>query len=155
MKSKVLFGQRKWLFFVGIKALIVRQGKILILSSGKAELSSTKRKKIFWDLPGGKMEWGERVAETLQREVAEELGVSKGSLRIGRAFEASVSKVRTSHGIQVPLVLITFLCKLNTNARFKLSDEHAAYAWVDVKEAKRLLRAKFSSTFIKELSSIQ
>jgi hypothetical protein len=66
-ESRRAFKQKKWLFFVGIKALILNKGKILLLSSGIPELSSTKRSRIFWDLPGGKAEWGESVAETLRR----------------------------------------------------------------------------------------
>ncbi len=154
MYPEQLFNQKRWLFFVGIKALIIKNGKILVLSSGASELSSTGRTKAFWDLPGGKVEWGESVAETLRREVHEELGISKNSLRIKRIFEASVSRIRISHGIPVPLLLITFLCSINGSNGFKLSDEHASFKWVDAKTAKRLLGVKFNRTFVKELDSI-
>jgi len=155
MKAEELFKQKKWLFFVGIKALILNKGKILLLSSGIPELSSTKRSRIFWDLPGGKAEWGESVAETLRREVEEELGIRKSDLKIIRIFEASISRIRTSHGIRVPLLLVTFLCSLRTNKRkFRLSDEHASYKWVSIKDGKRLLGAKFSRSFIEELATL-
>ncbi len=150
--SSKFYEQRRWLFFVGIKALIVKNGKVLVLSSGPSELSSTRRKAAFWDLPGGKVEWGESVSDALHREVMEELGVGKGQLKTVRIFDASVSRIRTSHGIEVPLILITYLCRLrNPRARFRLTDEHASYRWVDAKTAAKLLKVKFSRQFIRML----
>ena len=139
-------------FFVGIKALIKnKDNKIMVLKSGPLELKSTKRKTPFWDLPGGKIRIGEEDMEhTLRREVPEELGVRQDSLMIGRLFDASISKFKIQHGKRIPLVLVTFLCKLSESG-FRLTGEHDAVDWVSVKKAKTLLGAKFSNSFIKKL----
>jgi 8-oxo-dGTP pyrophosphatase MutT (NUDIX family) len=156
INANKLYSQRKWLFFVGIKALIENKNKVLLLSSGKQELSSTKRRRIFWDLPGGKVEWGEGILDALQREVKEELGIDNGQLRVIRIFEASVSRIKISHGIEVPLILVTFLCKLkNPNNSFKLTGEHSSYLWANMRTAKKLLKTKFNSTFIQKLSALE
>ncbi len=154
MEKSALFNQRKWLFFVGIKALIVKDGKILILAAGHPELSSTRRKRVFWDLPGGKIEWGENIGQTLFREVEEEIGVPRNSVKVVRIFDASVSKIKISHAIRVPLILITYICKLSSGRKIKLSDEHTTYKWADLKTAKRLLGTKFNKTFIKQLDTL-
>ena len=153
MDSRKFYGQRKWLFFVGVKALIEDKGKVLLLSSGPQELSSTGRRRVFWDLPGGKVEQGESISDALQREVMEELGVGKGHLKVVNIFDASVSRIKTSHGVKVPLILITYLCRLrNPRVRFKLTDEHASYRWVNLKTAVKLLNTKFSKQFVVDLN---
>jgi len=55
-------------------AIIVRDGHILIHRATHEQ---------FWSLPGGRIEFGETAAETLEREVMEELGTSSrvGALR--------------------------------------------------------------------------
>jgi 8-oxo-dGTP diphosphatase len=147
-----LESERRFLFYVGIKALIIKDKKILLLSSGKEELSSTMRKRIFWDLPGGKIETGEQIEETLMREVSEETGVSKRDLKIARLFDVSVSNFKISHGQYIPLILVTYICKLkNPSRKFRLSNEHARYEWVDVEVAAARLSAKFNKSFIKKL----
>ena len=110
------------------------------------------RKQIFWDLPGGKMEAGEQVEETLKREVSEELGVSKHDLKIIKPFDASVSNFKISHGQHIPLILMTYICKLKKPERkFKLTNEHAQYEWVNVKNAAVRLSTKFNKSFIVKL----
>lgn len=147
--------EKRWLFFVGIKALIVKDRKVLLLAAGPSELSSTQRKEIFWDLPGGKIESGENVEDTLRREVSEELGIEKKDLIINNIFEASVSNFKTSHGVDVPLLLITFECGLRGNGdSFKLTDEHSSFKWFEIDEARKILSVKFNKTFIKKLDSL-
>jgi 8-oxo-dGTP pyrophosphatase MutT (NUDIX family) len=139
-------------FFVGIKALIKnKKNEVLVLKSGPAELKSTMRTTPFWDLPGGKIRIGEGdMKQTLAREVSEELGVPKSALKIGSLFDASVSKFKIQHGKKIPLVLVTFECKLK-GASFKLTDEHEKFSWVSLRKAKRMLSIKFNNSFISRL----
>ncbi|MBS3055025.1 MAG: NUDIX hydrolase [Candidatus Aenigmarchaeota archaeon] len=143
-------------FFIGVKALIKNvENEILILKSGPWELESTKRKETFWDLPGGKIRKGEQVEQTVKREISEELGIDKNQLEILELFDASISNFRFSHGQDVPLMLVTFLCKfVNIPKNFKLTLEHADYKWASLNEAKNLLAEKFNKTFIDKLSNL-
>ncbi len=53
------------------KAVIVKDGKVLILKRAKQEKTNQGK----WDLPGGHIEKGEPVLESLKREVLEETGL--------------------------------------------------------------------------------
>ena len=141
-------------FFVGVKALIKnKNNEILILKSGPLELKSTKRKLPFWDLPGGKIKIVENdLEQTLLREVSEELGVRKNVLRVGKLFDASVSKFKIQHGEKIPLFLVTFKCKLNrVDKNFKLTGEHERFNWVPLPRAAKLLKIKFNDSFVNKL----
>lgn len=52
-----------------IKALVERDGKFLFLKQ-------TLRDRFYWDLPGGRVEYGESPFETLHREVWEETSLT-------------------------------------------------------------------------------
>ncbi len=57
---------------VAIKGLCVRDGKLLLcqdFAGGLAEVGGR------WELPGGGMEFGQSFAETLRKEVREEMGL--------------------------------------------------------------------------------
>lgn len=149
-----LFAQRRWLVFLGVKALIVNKGRVLLLSSGPLELSSTMRRRRFWDLPGGKMERGEGIADALAREVSEELGIRKGELMVSDLFDVSLSRFKTSHGMRIPLVLLTYRCGLRNPGRaFRLTGEHASYEWVSPGLAARRLAVKFGQGMANRLSA--
>jgi len=51
-------------FHLGVKVLLYdSEGRVLLLKKGP-----------YWDLPGGRLQKGETLMETLQREVEEETG---------------------------------------------------------------------------------
>ena len=53
-----------------VAAIIVRDGKVLICQRSRTDSSPLK-----WEFPGGKVEAGETHAQSLAREVLDELGV--------------------------------------------------------------------------------
>lgn len=57
---------------------------VLIDGDGRFLLTSRPEGKVYagyWEFPGGKLEAGETVAQALQRELHEELGVTVGSVQ--------------------------------------------------------------------------
>ena len=56
-------------FHLGIKAVIRNKtGKVLVLKSNPKYKDSTSKKSIYWDLPGGRLQKGQNIKETLKRD---------------------------------------------------------------------------------------
>ena len=60
---------------VGCGAAIVRDGLLLLVKRRRPPEAG------FWSLPGGKVEFGERVEDAIVREIGEEIGVTIALLR--------------------------------------------------------------------------
>jgi len=108
---------------VAVKAIIRKNGKILLLQRSP----DSGFDPGLWELPGGKIEYGENLTEALKREVMEEAGLL---IRVGQP-------VKTWHFIKEPfwVTSISFSCDY-ISGNVALSPEHAAYAWIDPKEYK-------------------
>jgi len=78
-----------------------------------------------WDLPGGKMDYGEPLAETLVREAREETGLT---ITVGPPFHVS-------HFTKEPfwVTCVTFACE-RVDGEIALSREHGDFAWIDASE---------------------
>jgi ADP-ribose pyrophosphatase YjhB (NUDIX family) len=107
------------LFYVGIKILFVRDESVLLLK--RTDPDGRK----FLDIPGGRVQDGETLEETLQREVAEELPGIK-DWRAIKMLHALRLKNVTPDG--KPLVLIIFQGELRDEI-ITLSHEHDGYIW--------------------------
>ncbi|MCH8748188.1 NUDIX domain-containing protein, partial [Patescibacteria group bacterium] len=75
-------------FQVSTKGVISDNDTILILKG-----NSKKFRQTCWDLPGGRMEPGETLSETLKREVEEELPGAHVT-KIGQLFYAEANHHR-------------------------------------------------------------
>src|SRR5215475_14041489 len=66
---------------LGVGALIFKRKRVLLVERGKAPL------KGYWSLPGGLVETGERLEESVCREVLEETGLQVRPLYLAEIFE--------------------------------------------------------------------
>jgi 8-oxo-dGTP diphosphatase len=106
-------------------------GKAIIRKGGQIILLQRSLKSGFdpglWELPGGKIGYGEHLVEALEREVSEEVGLV---IKVGRPF-------KTWHFTKEPFWVtgVTFLCDY-ISGDVNLSSEHDDYVWIDPAEYK-------------------
>lgn len=110
-------------FYVGIKAVIVQDGKVLMLKHAQ---------KNFWDLPGGRIDENESIEETLQRELHEELP-SATHVEIGSIMDAF--RLPGSVDGKLGLTLLFYKVHALFPEGVAISPEHSAYEWVSFDEA--------------------
>ncbi len=88
---------------VGVGALIVREGRVLLVRR------ANEPGRGLWSVPGGKLEWGESLADAVRREALEETGLTVAVERL-----AGVTEVRLPEGQNPPefhYVLLDFICR--------------------------------------------
>jgi 8-oxo-dGTP pyrophosphatase MutT (NUDIX family) len=129
------------IFHLGAKAIIRnKKGEILLLHANLETFSGPA--PDHWDLPGGRLQVGDDIKKTLEREVEEEIGVTK--ISIGELLDASISKHRVNKGI-FGLVVFTYLCEVENPNEIHLTDnEHTEFGWFPPKKAAEMLSIKFS-----------
>ncbi|MBI4162228.1 MAG: NUDIX domain-containing protein [Candidatus Aenigmarchaeota archaeon] len=148
-------------FYIGVKALILNdKNKMLLLKAAPSETKFEKKKTDaqgrplaieFWDFPGGRIQAGESLEDTLKKEAREEIGAP--DIQIGGIFHAVISNfmIKDSPTEQTPLTLIVYRCKIDTKKPIKLSSEHSEYKWFSPKEAKKVLLTKYPKSFVDKM----
>ncbi len=105
-----------------IKAFIVHDGKMLLIK----RRSTDAHEPGTWDQPGGRLELGESPFTGLQREVAEETG-----LTIEILTPIDIHFFVRDDGQKIQLTV--FLCN-SPKGEIKLSEEHTEYQWKDLND---------------------
>ncbi len=88
---------------VGVGAIIVDQGRVLLVKRGHPPLEGE------WSIPGGVLEVGELLREAAIREAKEETGLTVAPGEILGVFDRLI---RAEGQVQYHYVLIDFLCRL-------------------------------------------
>lgn len=116
------------LFYVGIKGLIKQNEEVLLLKS------QDQTGKKYWDIPGGRMNEGEEIQQTLERELKEEL-LTIQNIEVGSLIQAYKLPHNLHDGSGLMLLFFTVKADLPTIA---LSHEHSGYAWIGKDEVAQL-----------------
>lgn len=139
-------------FHLGIKALIRNDsGKILLLKVNLENL--TDASKEYWDIPGGRIQRGDTIEQTLRREIEEETGITH--VRTIQPVAMVLSNMRIPLQPQdVGLILAVFSCDIDANAQIVLSREHTTFGWFAPKEAATLLQFKYPPEFTDKIAKL-
>ncbi|MBI5003002.1 NUDIX domain-containing protein [Candidatus Woesearchaeota archaeon] len=122
---------------IGVKAIIEKDNKILLLKrSEKYEHLSD-----CWDIPGGRINFGEEPEEGLRREIKEETGLQLKEIK--QILDAStVFKNEERH-----IVRITYLCTVEEGVA-NFSHEHTHIEWIPKEKIKEL---EYKDTLLKKI----
>lgn len=106
---------------ISVRALIKNNERILLLRRA----GGNPLYRGQYELPGGKVEFGEDPEQSLRREVGEELGVEAGVIQLYRVISWMDTVERdTQHIIVVYLAGLT-----DPSAKISLSSEHDKFQW--------------------------
>ncbi len=99
-------------FRVGVSAVLFEQGRVLL---------ALRRDINWWNLPGGGMEIGETVEETVKREVLEETGLQVAVERLIGVYSKP----------QKQEVVLSFLCRA-TGGQLTATEESSECRYFDL-----------------------
>ena len=123
------------IFYVGIKGVIVKDGKVLLLRANKG-----RGRRDLWEVPGGRIDNQETIFQALTRELKEEVPNIKN---------IQVHDVLFAHRLpwdidgHKSLVLIFYRVTANFDGDPQISDEHVDWQWADKATALKLVSKDF------------
>lgn len=108
---------------VAVKAIIVNgSGEYLIIRKSDMEDINPNT----FDLPGGRINFGEKLEVALKREVKEETGLNIEIVRVSHAWTFTIDD-------SLQIIGIDFICR-PTSGVLKISNEHTYMKWMQLSE---------------------
>ncbi len=110
---------------MGVKAVINNDGKILFIK--RSDKYKEDNIHGIWDIPGGRINYGEEPIDGLRRELLEETGLELDQVK--QILDAStIYKDDEKH-----IVRITYLCTVK-DIQINMSEEHTELMWIHPNE---------------------
>ncbi|MGG0236948.1 NUDIX hydrolase [Bacillus rhizoplanae] len=96
---------------VGHEKVIMVAAGCFVLNEKNEVLLQLRSDNGQWGHPGGFMEIGETVEDTVRREVLEETGLKLGKLEFFNVYSGKEYERTLSNGDQVALVKLAYICR--------------------------------------------
>jgi 8-oxo-dGTP diphosphatase len=103
-------------------------GRVLLIERGRPPGVG------LWTVPGGKVSFGESLADAVIREVAEETGAT---VAVGPLLTV-VERIIAADGLRFHYVILDYLATLVDGSGIRAGDDAAAVRWVDCKQLASL-----------------
>lgn len=115
--------------YAGVDAIILNEKGEILLEKRAQSMSSFPG---YWCLPGGWMEWGERVEDAVKREVMEEIGVEVEVVKfVGKYFDTNTFPVKKYSRVALP-----HICKIiSGEPKVNQIEEVEEIKWINPKDA--------------------
>ncbi len=127
----------KKLFELTVKAVILSEdGKVLILKRSDSDRTAPGK----FDLPGGRIEDGENIEDSLEREIKEELGIEVKIGPIVNVFDFE-KDYQKDENIPIHGKGLRFLAYYQCG-ELKLSNEHESFEWLEIDKAIEKLESE-------------
>jgi mutator protein MutT len=127
--------------FVGVGALIIQNGKILLEKRG------SQPGKGKWSIPGGLVELGERAHEAVIREVKEEAGIEVDKPQLVDVVD-NIDLDRMGR-VRYHFVIIDYFVRLR-GGKLEAASDAAELRWTEFKEVESLdLTQAFRAFFVR------
>ena len=97
-----------------------------------------------WDLPGGKVQYGENHLLAIQREISEETGLDVANLQL-HWFDTFMNDKRGLY-----YIFVGYQCRALSEDVF-LSDEHFSYQWLAPHDFLRLPSTPFLQNLVRQI----
>lgn len=127
-------------------AIFNEKGEVLIVRRAPHDMHPN-----MWELPGGSLEYGEKVDEAVKREVKEEVG-----LDVKVRYPVLVHSGMSTRIPDKQVVRIAFDCKLfDITQPIQLSPDHVEHRWMSLEEKDNITMSEFLADMMKNSSFLR
>ena len=119
--------------FVGNRPVIMVGATLLVLNQENHLLMIKRTDNNRWGVPGGAMELGESLEETVKREVREEIGVDVKDLELFGVYSGQELYYKYPNGAEVYNVSVVYIIRNFNEEVIVNPDEHSEYKYFDVR----------------------
>ncbi|MBC7074429.1 NUDIX domain-containing protein [Candidatus Parcubacteria bacterium] len=109
--------------------------------------ASHRANSNYWDFPKGHIEKGEKLKETVKREIKEETGLEE--IKFVKGFKETIKYFFNWQGETV-LKFVTFYLVEAKKNEIQISPEHIGYGWFSFKDALKKLKFENSKEILKK-----
>ncbi len=109
--------------------------------------SSAKAPRDYWDFPKGHIEKGEKLGDTVKREIEEETGLK--DIKFIEGFKRWIKYFFRWEGKNI-LKFVTFYLVETKTKEIKISEEHMDYKWLPYEQALNKLTFKNAKETLKK-----